>query len=124
MSEKNVFVPVDSSDLETASNMIGSAVAGKYQGSAVVTAKELETLKGCDVPVVLAKLESYTREPAIFGQYQGKANVKILQFKSPDADAPNKEVEITATGERHWGDSVPFMNAIQAVCAKIQKTSF
>lgn len=124
VSEKNVFYQVDSADMETASRMIGSAVAGRYQGAAIITPQELEPLKSCDVPVVLAKLQSYTREPAILGQYEGKATVNLLHFKSPYADAPDKEVEVTATGERHWGDSVPFLNAIQEVCAKIQKTSF
>lgn len=124
VSEKNVFYQVDASDMETASNLIGSAVAGKYQGAAVISAKELDSLKSCEVPVVLAKLKSYTKEPSFMGQFEGKATVNLLHFKTPYADAPNKEVEVSATGARHWGDAVPFMNAIQAVCAKIQKTSF
>jgi hypothetical protein len=123
LSEKNVFYPVDAPDLETASNMIGSAVASKYEGSAVFSAKELKDLKACNVPVVLTKLKSYTKEPAIFGQFEGKASVTILHFRSTGSDAPDKEVEVSATGERHWGESVPFLNAIQAVCAKIQKKS-
>ena len=124
LTDKNVFYPIDTAHLDSASKMIGSAVANKYEGSAVITAKDLNQYKICEVPVVLTKLKSYTKEPAIFGQYEGKAAVTILHFKSTTSDTPDKEVDIYATGERHWGDDVPFMNAIQAVADKIQKTSF
>jgi hypothetical protein len=123
ISEKNVFVPVEASEMESASNMIGSAVAGKYDGALVITGKELDKVRSCNTPVLLTKLKSYSTQPAIFGQHEGKADVSILHFVSPAADAPDREVSVSASGERHWGDSIPFMNAIKAVCDKIQKTS-
>jgi hypothetical protein len=123
ISSKNVFVPVNASEMESASNMIGSAVAGKYDGATVISAKELDKYRPCNTPVLLTKLKSYSTEPAIFGQHEGKADVTILHFTSPSADAPDREVNLSATGERQWGDSLPFMNAIKAVCEKIQKTS-
>lgn len=124
LSQSNVIYSIDSSDLETASNMIGTTVADKYDGAAVISAKDLDQYKVCNVPVVLAKLKSYTTEPAIFGQHEGKATITILHFQSTMANAPDKEIEVSATGERHWGDDVPFMNAVKAVCDKIQTTSF
>jgi hypothetical protein len=124
LNDKNVFYPVDAANLETASNMIGQAVANKYPGSTVIAAKDLNQYRPCNVPVVLTKLKGYTKESAILGQYEGKAAVSILHFPSTTADAPDKQVDISATGDRHWGDDVPFMNAIQAVINKIQKTSF
>jgi hypothetical protein len=124
MSQKTIFYPVDSSNLDTASKMIGSAVAGKYDGAMVIAPSDLEQYKSCDVPVVLAKLKSYTKDPAIFGQYEGKATISILHFRSPSSNSPDRETQVSATGERHWGDDVPFMNAMQAVAEKIQKTSF
>ncbi|HJV65258.1 MAG TPA: hypothetical protein VJ550_05970 [Geomonas sp.] len=124
LSQSNVIYSIDSSDLETASNMIGSTVANKYEGASVISAKDLDQYRVCNVPVVLAKLKSYTTEPAIFGQHEGKATVTILHFASSNASDPDKEFEISATGERHWGDDVPFMNAVRAVCDKIQTTSF
>lgn len=96
---------------------------GLHPGSAVISAANLSEYKGCDVPVVLTKLKSYSTEPAIFGQHEGRATVSILHFNSTSSDAPDKQIDVTATGERHWGDSVPFMNAVHAVCDKIQKTS-
>jgi hypothetical protein len=122
--QSNVIATIDSSDLETASHMIGSTVANKYDGSLVIAVKELDQYRVCNVPVVLAKLKSYTTQPAIFGQHEGNATVTILHFRSTNASDPDKEIEVSATGERHWGDDVPFMNAVKAVCDKIQSTSF
>jgi hypothetical protein len=123
LSERNVFAQLDPSDFQSASNMVGSAVASKYEGADVFSAKDLKSLKACNVPVVLTKLKSYTREPAIFGQFEGKATITILHFASTNADTPDREVDVTANGERHWGDAIPFMNAIKAVCEQIQKLS-
>jgi hypothetical protein len=123
LSEKNVFSHLEASDFQSASFMVGSAVASKYEGADVFTAKDLNDLKSCNVPVVLAKLKSYSREPAIFGQYEGKATITILHFASTTADTPDKQVDVTANGDRHWGDTVPFLNAIKAVCEQIQKTA-
>lgn len=124
ISEKNVFNPVDSSKFETASNMIGQAVSNKYPGSAVISAKDLNQYKSCNVPVALAKLKSYTPESAIFGQHQGNMTVTILHFPSTAADAPDRTIDVSASGERYWGEDQPFMNAVQAVVEKIQKTNF
>jgi hypothetical protein len=124
ISERNVFYSVDQSDMDTASNMIGAALSGKAPGSAVISPKELQRMKSCDVPVLLAKLKSYTRETAAFGQHQGKAMVSVLRFRSPIAQAPEKEIEISASGDRSWSDSTQFMTAIEEVCEKIQTTSF
>jgi hypothetical protein len=124
MSQKTVFYPVDPSYLDTASKMIGSAVADKYEGAMVIAPSDLDRYQSCEVPVVLAKLKSYTKEPAIFGQYEGKATISMLHCRSPQANSPDKETQVSATGDRHWGDDVPFMNAMQAVADKIQKTSF
>jgi hypothetical protein len=124
LSEKNVFFPVNAEDYDIASNMIASAVANKYEGATIISAKQLNDLKICNIPVALPKLKSYTKEPAIFGQSEGKATVSVLHFHSTYADAPDKEISVTASGDRHWGDSIPFINAIQAVCDKIQRTSF
>lgn len=124
ISERNVFYSVDQSEMETASNMIGAALSGKAPGSAVISPKELQRMKSCDVPVLLAKLKSYTRESAMFGQHQGKATVSVLRFRSPVAETPDKEFEISASGDRSWNDSTQFMTAVEEVCEKIQTTTF
>ncbi|HJV33822.1 hypothetical protein [Geomonas sp.] len=120
----NVISTIDSSDLETASHMIGSTVANRYDGSLVIAAKDLDQYRVCNVPVVLSKLKSYTTQSAIFGQREGTATVTILHFASTNASDPDKQIEVSATGERHWGDDVPFMNAVKAVCEKIQTAPF
>lgn len=123
LSQSNVIYSIDSSDLESASRMIGATVANKYEGAAVISASDLDQYRVCQVPVVLAKLKSYTTKSAIFGQHEGTITVTILHFKSTAASDPDKQIEVTATGERHWGDDVPFVNAVKAVCDKIQSTS-
>lgn len=123
ISEQNVFYYVDQSEMDTASNMIGAALAGKTPGSAVISPKEFPRMKSCNVPVLLAKLRSYTRQSALFGQHQGKATVSVLRFSSPLAATPEKELEISASGDRSWSDSTQFMTAIEEVCDKIETTS-
>lgn len=123
LTQGNVTYPVDTSDLETASNMIGSTVANKFDGASVIRGKDLDQYKVCNSPVVLVKLKSYSTQSAIFGQHEGKLEITALHFASTNASAPDKEIEVSATGERHWGDDQPFMNAVKALCDKIQSSS-
>lgn len=55
------------------------------------------------------------------GQFEGVIEIQALTFKSTNDAQPDRIQNFRATGERHWGDSVPLQNAIKEVCKKIKK---
>ena len=71
--------------------------------------------------MIAAKVKTYYKVPAKMGQFQGVITISISTYDSPQQKSATKTEDFTAEGDRHWGDSVPLQNAIEAVCKEIKR---
>jgi TolB-like protein len=69
----------------------------------------------CQDPVVRIKLNGCTTQPARMGQTEMTADVVVCFYDNSSATTPSYKVPIVKTGDRHWGQSKPFVNAFEAI---------
>jgi hypothetical protein len=64
-------------------------------------------------------LKGYGTKPDARGQVRGTADVILDFYEGAGAPNPSFRIEIIKTGDRHWGDSTPFVNACDAIGEEI-----
>jgi TolB-like protein len=74
----------------------------------------------CNTKVIKIHLNSYRKSPDILNQYRGTANITLSIFNSPSASSPLVAVNIERTGDRHWHDETPFLNAFDEIIKTIE----
>lgn len=74
----------------------------------------------CSTGVIRIILNSYRKRPAAFSQFEGTASISILIYKTPKDSAPLVTVNIERTGDRHWGDETPFLNAFDEILEDLE----
>ena len=75
---------------------------------------------GNDAVVIRVTLNSYSTKPAIWSQFQGTGTVSLTFYNGPTAENPAYAAQITAIGERQWGDTKPFINMFEAIGEQIE----
>jgi hypothetical protein len=106
----------------SASNLVAGAIGQKISTtSTVITVKDIDAIQKCDAKMIVAKVKSYYKEPSTMGQYCGVMTLTISTYLSPQNKLPAKTQELSAKGNRHWGDSAPLENAIEAICKEIRR---
>jgi len=65
-------------------------------------------------------LNAYSTKPDIMDQQTGQADVTICFYSKSLKTVPVFKTRIRKTGERHWGESVPFENAFEAIAEDIE----
>jgi hypothetical protein len=76
---------------------------------------------GCPGTVIRPGLNTYTTKPTKFRQKEGTLGLTLAIYDSPDSKDPLCVFRKEATGENHWGDQIPFKNAMEAVGEKMKK---
>jgi hypothetical protein len=79
----------------------------------------LEKAERCKAIVIRTQLESYSTKPAKLGQKEGTIRMTFSFFDNPSAAQPIIKVTMDATGERHWKDVKPFVNACEEMGKKL-----
>jgi len=109
------------SELISAETMLIKALAAHLPSPPeAIAKKELESVKNCNAQLITVKVESYYKEPARLGQFVGVISIIIETYDSIQQEKPTRTETFSARGELHWGDSVPFENAIISVSKKIK----
>jgi TolB-like protein len=83
--------------------------------------EQLSQAADCGAPVIRPVLNSYITRPTKLGQKEGTLNLSLALYESWSAKEPLCVFGKEATGENHWGDRIPFSNAIEAVADKLKK---
>ncbi|HMD67703.1 MAG TPA: CsgG/HfaB family protein [Chitinivibrionales bacterium] len=101
-------------------------MAGKLRrelrhGADTASSIALDNAKDCKAIVLRPHLESYSTKPARLGQKEGTIRITFAVFPSPSAAQPAFSVTAEATGERHWHDVTPFINACEELGKELGK---
>jgi hypothetical protein len=117
---KGPLAKMSESDLENASYKIADAVKSKYPKASVIASEDRPSLDNCSSQLIVLNISAYYTEPAKMGQYVGHITVTVDFYTKPTDQAPARGLETSAVGGRHWGDSVPFANAVESICTRIR----
>jgi len=74
----------------------------------------------CSAVVIRPRVISYSTRPTKFGEKEGTLRLALVVYGSLQAKDSLCSFTAEATGDNHWGDKIPFANAIEAVAAKIK----
>jgi hypothetical protein len=122
MDSTNVPGNFQESEFLNASNLIAVEVTKKVDSrSRVISSEDIDAIQSCNVEMIVMKVVIYYKKPAPMGQFVGVLTISISNYDSPRQKTPVSTQEFTAEGDRHWGDSVPLENAIDAMCKKISR---
>jgi hypothetical protein len=122
MDSTNVPGNFQESELLNASNLIAVEITKKTDSrSRIITNEDIDAIQNCNVKMIVVKVIIYYKKPAVMGQFVGVLTVSISNYDSPRQKTPVSTQEFTAEGNRHWGDSVPLENTIEAICKKISR---
>ena len=101
------------------SSSIADAVASVMgKGVTVIFPSDADVIDKCKAKFVEIRVKSYHKEPARLGQYIGCITVSITLLDYSDRK-PLSVIEISEKGKLHWGDYVPFQNAVDKLCKRI-----
>ena len=64
--------------------------------------------------------EFIQKESGYSQSVQRTANITLSIFNSPSASSPLVAVNIERTGDRHWHDETPFLNAFDEIIETIE----
>lgn len=120
---KNDQVGFDVSDDEKIKyNGILADKLSRYIGMplTVINSDDVDRIINCEAQVISVRLDDYHTKPAKMDQHVGIISLTIYFFHSPKDHKPNNSFTVTAQGERHWGNSTPLENALEAVVEKIK----
>lgn len=115
---------INNDESHNASSMICYTIKDKLKGSVVIKKDELDNLKDCKGQIFIVKVENYHTEPARLSQNKGTITVVVYIFRTLKDKEPYKKFIFIADGDRHWGDTTPFENAVKAVSKEIKKENF
>jgi TolB-like protein len=101
--------------------MAGKLDHALHHGADTASRISLDNAKDCRAIVIRPHLESYTTKPARMGQKEGTIRMTFGIFPSPSAGQPAFTVDAEATGERHWHDVQPFINACEELGDELGK---
>jgi hypothetical protein len=87
---------------------------------AVANQDQLQNAAASGALVVRCVLQSYITKPARFNQKTGTARVSVQFYRWPTMANPVFTASFNQTGDRHWGDETPLVNAWEAVGKAIQ----
>jgi hypothetical protein len=122
MDATNVPGNLEESELLNASNLIAVEITKKTDArSRIITSEDIDAIQSCNVKMIVAKVITYYKRPSTMGQFVGVLTISISNYDSPQQKKPSSTQEFTAEGNRHWGDSVPLENTIEAMCKKIRR---
>ncbi|MBD3392197.1 MAG: hypothetical protein GF418_09000 [Chitinivibrionales bacterium] len=108
--------------VDVCAELIESLQDGFRQNVRLASAEQIQSLPPtCTSPVVRIKLVEYTTEPSSMGQFVGTATVAIAVYDSPQSEKPGYVVKIKESGDRHWGEDVPFENAFEEIASTLEK---
>jgi TolB-like protein len=71
--------------------------------------------------VIRPSLNSYTTKPTKMRQKEGTLDLTLAIYDSPNSKDPLCVFRKEATGDNHWGDRIPFKNAMEAVGEQMKK---
>jgi TolB-like protein len=73
----------------------------------------------CRAPVVRVRLDTYSAAPGGREQFVGTAQATFSFFETVRAENPGAQIAIKESGDRHWGDQTPFVNAFEAIAERL-----
>lgn len=113
---------MEESDWKEAYNKMAGKLGRELRhGADTASSIALDNAKDCKAIVLRPHLESYSTRPARMGQKEGTIRMTFAIFASPSAGQPAFSVTAEATGERHWHDVTPFINACEELGNELGK---
>jgi hypothetical protein len=107
---------------EAYEKMAGKLGHSLRHGADTASRISLDNAKDCKAIVFRPHLESYSTKPARMGQKEGTIRMTFAIFPSPSsAGQPSMTQTVEATGDRHWHDVKPFINACEALGEELGK---
>jgi len=112
---------LDSGDADDLNEYIRDGLDEALGPDVYISPKDkLSTVAGNQTIIVRIGLDGYSTKPARLKQIEGTGTVTVSFYRGIAATAPAYSVKITATGDRHWGQSKPFANLFEAVGKQIK----
>jgi len=112
---------LDSGDADELNEYVRDGLDEALDPDVYLSPKEkLSTVAGNQTIIVRVGLDAYSTRPSRMGQIEGTGTVTVSLYRGTSAKTPVYSIKITATGDRHWGQSKPLANLFEAVGKQIE----
>ena len=114
------FSPKDS-DCREIDKILAEAFSDALRKKIIPASVDQLKISSCATKLLQVQLITYKTKPAAFNQIQGTAKVAVSIFDFPFKNTPPlATITIEKTGARHWGESVPLINAFKEIAEVIE----
>lgn len=119
--EKTNFDPavlgfkLEQSDIEDVDKDLADAFEESLDRKVVIASNAQLQTSACATKVLKCTIVSYQTEGAARDQITGTLKMSISVFESPLAKTPLTSIVIEKEGDRDWGQTEPFLNAIDEI---------
>lgn len=121
-TNQNLGGTFQDAELLKASTKIANAFAPQFKNPLIISSGQIGLFSKCNAKVIVAKLKSYSKKPSVIGQSEGLITITADVYKTSMDTTPYLTKEFSENGRRHWGDSGPFLKAVDAVADKIERS--
>ncbi|NLG16856.1 MAG: hypothetical protein GX556_05935 [Fibrobacter sp.] len=120
LRSKQIGFELDSDEKEELEENLAEVIGEAMRENVIPAEASQISNSSCNTSVIRIVLNSYRKSPAGMGQFEGTASLSISIYQTPSAAAPLVTVNIERTGERHWGDETPFLNAFEEIIEDLE----
>jgi len=107
-------------EIERATLQLAKNINIKYGSQNVKFVYNDSAIINTRAKIIKFNLKHYEKIPAKLNQWEGYIIIEVVIFNNKNDKNPQSYI-FEAVGKRHWGDSIPFENAINALCEKINR---
>jgi hypothetical protein len=119
-SKSTIGFTLSESEWTTFYGKLSDEIKSRFsQTVCVATTAQIVNTHPCNSHIIRPVINSYTTRPTKLGEKEGILNLSLRIFDAPAAGEPVCTVNAEATGDNHWGDKIPFYNAMEAVAKKL-----
>ncbi len=111
---------LEESDIDDVEDDLADAFEEALDRNVVLATKAQLTATACATKVIRCTIDSYKTEDAARDQITGTLKMSISVFESPMAKSPLTSIVIEKEGDRHWGQTEPFKNAVDEILEVIE----